>query len=106
MHDILPDADNEPATYNVHIYREMRLRFDGITACSPEEAAQKAEKLSLADAAACEECDGRSFGALVDREGDAEHAQSRHIDFDAKWQRRARRNAMKQDGRSPPRGGA
>ena len=70
-----------PSLYNVHVYRELRLRFDGIKAASQEQAAQIAADLSLADAAECAECDGRIFAALVDVVGDDEYGQSRVIDL-------------------------
>jgi hypothetical protein len=37
-------------TYNVHIYREMKLRFDGIEASTPEAAADHARDLPTEEA--------------------------------------------------------
>ncbi len=70
--------------YNVHIYREMRLRFDGIEAETAEEAAEKAKDMLLAEADDFDECDGRDFAALVDVQGDEEFNRSRTIDFEEK----------------------
>lgn len=67
--------------YNVHIYREMKLRFDNIEADTPEQAAKKAKDMMLSEADDFDECDGRDFAALVDVQGDKEFAQSRTIDF-------------------------
>lgn len=68
--------------YNVHIYREMRLRFDGIEACTPQEAAEQAKDLSLKVADDFDECDGETFAALVDLQSDEEFGQSQTIDFE------------------------
>ena len=56
--------------YNVHIYREMRLCFNGIEADNPKQAAQTATGLSLKVADDLDECDGETFAALVDVVGD------------------------------------
>jgi hypothetical protein len=70
-------------TYNVHIYREMRLVFGGIEAASPEEAAAIARDKPTEDADEFDdECDGETFYALVDVQGDEQHEQSRFIDFE------------------------
>jgi hypothetical protein len=70
-------------TYNVHVYREMRLVFGGIEAASPEEAAAIARNKPTEDADDFDDCDGETFYALVDVQGDKEHEQSRFIDFEA-----------------------
>jgi hypothetical protein len=69
-------------TYNVHIYREMRLRFDNIKADSHEAASAIARSLSLKVADDFDECEGRTFTALVDVVGDDEYADSETIDFE------------------------
>ena len=69
-------------TYNVHIYREMRLVFGGIEAASPEEAAAIARDKLTEDADDFDDCDGETFCALVDVQGDEQHEQSRFIDFE------------------------
>jgi hypothetical protein len=69
-------------TFNVHLYREMRLRFDGIKAVSPEQAAEKAREMHFDDAADWSDCEGESLSALVDVPGDDEFEQSRIIDFE------------------------
>ena len=71
-------------TYNVHIYREMRLVFGGIEAASPEEAAALARDKPTENADESDECDGETFYALVDVQGDEQHEQSRFIDFEPK----------------------
>ena len=68
--------------YNVHIYREMKLRFDGIEAASPEAAANIARDGLTEDADDIERCDGETFAALVDVVGDEDfpgHASSTSI---------------------------
>jgi len=75
--------------YNVHIYREMRLRFDGIEAESPDEAAEKARILHFDEADDWSDCEGESLAALVDVAGDEEYGQSCLIDFEAERQRKA-----------------
>jgi len=71
----------DPTKYHVHVYREMRLYFSGITAASAEAAAQLAAKKPTYDADYVEDCDGTNIAALVDIEGDTEYTQSRVIDF-------------------------
>jgi len=68
--------------YNVHIYREMKLRFDGIDAQSPEAAANIARDGLTEDADDIEPCDGETLAALVDVVGDEDFTRSRFIDFD------------------------
>ncbi|MDY3551445.1 hypothetical protein R5W24_000521 [Gemmata sp. JC717] len=70
-------------TYTVYVYREMRLRFDGIQAESPEQAAEQAKDLSLKVADEIDECEGETLAALVDLDSDEQHEQSRTIDFEA-----------------------
>jgi hypothetical protein len=69
--------------YNVHIYREMRLAFEGIKAESHEEAAAIARDKLTGDADAIDDCEGVTLAALVDVAGDGEYEQSRIIDFEA-----------------------
>jgi hypothetical protein len=68
--------------YNVHIYREMKLKFDGIEAESPEAAANIARDRLTEDADDIDDCDGETFAALVDVAGDEHFTRSRFIDFD------------------------
>lgn len=68
-------------TYNVHIYREMRLYYPGVEADTPEHAAEFASDLSTDMAAFCDDCDGQTLAALVDLDGDEEFVNSRLIDF-------------------------
>jgi hypothetical protein len=75
--------------YIVHIYREMRLTFDGIAADSIEAAASIACGKPTGDADDIDDCEGESFSALVDVAGDAEYEQSRFIDFEPQLQRNA-----------------
>jgi len=75
--------------YNVHIYREMKLRFDGIEAGSPEAAANIARDGLTEDADDMEPCDGETFSALVDVVGDDEFTQSVTIDFESERLRKA-----------------
>jgi hypothetical protein len=73
----------------IHIYREMRLRFDSIEADTSEAAAEKAKHMLLEDAADFDECDGETFAALVDVQGDENYEHSRVIDFEAERHRKA-----------------
>ena len=75
--------------YIVHIYREMRLVFEGIEADTPEAAAAIARDKLTGDADDIESCDGETFAALVDVAGDKEYGQSRTIDFEPERQRKA-----------------
>ena len=68
--------------YNVHIYREMKLKFDGIEAESPEAAAEIARDRLTEDADDIDDCDGETIAALVDVAGDEDFTRSRLIDFD------------------------
>ena len=52
-------------TYNVHIYREMRLFFPGIAARTAEESARLAAERPSDAAQAREDCDGENLAALV-----------------------------------------
>ncbi len=76
-------------TYNVHMYREMRLVFAGIEAATPEAAASIARHKPTEDADEIDDCEGESFSALVDMHGDEEYEQSRVIDFEAELLRKA-----------------
>lgn len=78
-----PAREQQPNTnYTVHLYREMRLRFDGIEAETPEQAAEKVREMHFDDAADWSDCEGESLAALVDVPGDEEYEQSRMIDFE------------------------
>ena len=78
--------------YDVHLYREMRLLFEGIEAGSHEEAAVIAGQRSHEEADFIDDCHGEDFAALVDVTGDESYEQSRFIAFDAE---RLRQNAPK-----------
>ena len=69
-------------TYNVHVYREMRLFFPGIVASTAEEAATLAAEMPSEAAQALEDCDGENLAALVGVIGREDGQQSRMIDFD------------------------
>jgi hypothetical protein len=68
--------------YNVHIYREMLLKYEGIEAATPEQAAEIAGDKPTDDADEIEDCEGYTSTALVDVVGDEEYEQSRWIDFE------------------------
>ncbi len=74
--------------YNVHLYRETRLHFPGITADTPEQAARIAADRPTADAEFIEDCDGDNLAALIDVAGDDEFTQSVTIDFEPERLRR------------------
>jgi hypothetical protein len=69
-------------TYNVHLYREMRLFFPGIGADTPEEAAKLAAEKHFDDAADFSDCEGENLSALVDLVGDEDYSESVTIDLD------------------------
>ena len=69
-------------TYNVHIYREMRLFFPGIVASTAEEAATRAAEMPSGAAEALDDCDGANLAALVGVSGRENCKQNRMIDFD------------------------
>ena len=69
-------------TYNVHIYREMRLFFPGIVASTAEEAATRAAEMPSVAAEALEDCDGENLAALVGVVGREDCKQNQMIDFD------------------------
>jgi hypothetical protein len=69
-------------TYNVHIYREMRLSFPGMVANTAEEAARLAAEMPSSAAEALEDCDGENLAALVGVVDSADGRQSWMIDFD------------------------
>jgi hypothetical protein len=76
-------------TFNVHIYREMRLKFEGIEAKTPGAAAVIARDKLTSDADDLQDCEGENLAALIDVVGDEEFSQSVIIDFEAELQRRA-----------------
>jgi hypothetical protein len=69
-------------TFNVHLYREMRLFFPGIEAPSHEVAASWASQKPDDEAALIDDCDGETLAALVDVAGDEAFEHSRMISFD------------------------
>ena len=75
--------------FNVHIYRELRLLFEGIEADSLAHAAALARDRATSEADEIDDCDGETFSALVDIVGDAQYEQSRMIDFEDERRRRA-----------------
>lgn len=80
--------------YIVHIYREMRLTYDGISASSHDEAARIARDTPTREANDVDDCEGESFGALVDVVGDEKLEHSRMIDFSPERQRKAAANLL------------
>jgi hypothetical protein len=67
----------------------MRLVFSPIVANSPEQAAAIARTLPTEDAASIDDCDGDTFTALVDVDGDDEHENTVLVDFEPERQRKA-----------------
>lgn len=76
-------------TYNVHIYREIRLVFGGIEADTHDAAASIAREKPTEHADDIDDCDGETFYACVDVQGDEQYEQSRWIDFEPERQRKA-----------------
>jgi hypothetical protein len=68
-------------TYNVHLYREMRLYFPSVEAESHEAAAEFARQQPTDRAQQIKDCDGNDHGALVDVDADADHILTKLIDF-------------------------
>jgi hypothetical protein len=75
--------------FNVYLYREMRLRFAGIEADTPEDAAALARDKPTGDADDIEDCNGEDLAALIDVAGDEEFEQSVMIDFEGERIRKA-----------------
>jgi len=75
--------------YNLHIYREMRLFFQGIEAETPEAAARIARDGLTEDADDIEDCDGEDLAALIDVVGDDGFEKSVTIDFGPESLRKA-----------------
>jgi hypothetical protein len=76
--------------YNVHLYREMRLYYQDIQAESPQQAAEFCREFTCEMAAGeALDCDGETFGALVDLQGDVDHFQSVMVDFEGERTRKA-----------------
>lgn len=74
--------------YHVHVYREMKLRFDEIDACSAREAAEKVCDRPLNEADDIDDCDGETFSALVDLVDDEEYEHSRTFDCEPERKRK------------------
>ena len=76
--------------YNVHIYREMRLVFQDIEAETPEQAAETCRDFPAEEACGpAVDCDGETFSALVDVQGDLDCSRSVTVDFPPERQRKA-----------------
>ena len=75
-------------TYDVHIYREMRIRYRDIEADTPEAAAEACR--DRPSGAGCDpvDCDGQTFAAVVDIAGDP-HCDGKDILFEEGQLRRA-----------------
>jgi hypothetical protein len=69
-------------TYNVHIYREMRLFFPGTVASTAEEAARLAAEMPSGAAQALDDCDGENLAALVGVVDSTDCKQRWMIDLD------------------------
>jgi hypothetical protein len=69
-------------TYNVHLYREMRLSFPGIVASTAEEAARLAAEMPSGAAKALDDCDGENLATLVGVVDSTDCKQRWMIDFD------------------------
>ena len=70
-------------TYNVHLYRVMRLFFPGIVANTQEKAAKLAADKLTDEAETIDDCEGISTAALVDRFGDEDFSESVTVDLDS-----------------------
>jgi hypothetical protein len=75
--------------YNVYLYREMRLVYHGIEADAPESAASIARDKPTGDADDIDDCDGETFAAVVDVQGDQDYCQSRTVEFEEERLRKA-----------------
>lgn len=69
-------------TYNVHLYREMRLFFPGIEAESAEQATKLVAEKPTDHAEYTDDCEGETTSALVDLVGDEDFSESVTIDLD------------------------
>jgi len=68
-------------TYNVHLYREMRLFFPGIEADTPEQAAKLVAERAADEAEYTDDCEGATTSALVDLVGDEDFSETVAIDL-------------------------
>jgi hypothetical protein len=75
--------------YNVHIYRQMRLVFKGIEADSHEAAAASVRDKQTDRYDDIADCDGETYYACIDVQGDDGYEQSRWIDFEPERERQA-----------------
>lgn len=75
--------------YTIHLYREMKLRFDDVIAPSAHAAADLAYEMPTGQAAAIGECDGETFSALADLADDENYEHSQMIDYPAERLRQA-----------------
>ncbi|MHC5538738.1 hypothetical protein ACYOEI_10990 [Singulisphaera rosea] len=69
--------------YHVHLYREMRLTFEGIEAETAQAAAAIAHDKPTDEAVAIEDCDGENLAAEITPAGDEMPDQPVTIDFAA-----------------------
>jgi hypothetical protein len=82
------------SSYNVHIYREMRLVFGNINAETPQAAALIARDIPTSEADEIDDCEGESFAALVDEIGDEAEERSVTIEFEGESERRMFRGML------------
>lgn len=75
-------------TYTVHLYRDIRMTFKNIEACSPAAALSIARDGDISDADDVEDS-GKDLAAVIDMDGDADSSRSVTIDFEAERQRKA-----------------
>ena len=75
-------------TYDVHIYREMRILYRNIEADTPEAAAEACRDLPSRQGFDPVDCDGQTFAAVVDIAGDP-HCDGKDILFEEGQLRRA-----------------
>jgi hypothetical protein len=69
-------------TYNVHLYRQMRLYFPNIHADTHSEAATIAAAKDATEANLIDDCDGTNIAALVDVLGDADYENTKLVSLD------------------------
>lgn len=74
--------------YNVHIYRETRILYQDIKADTPEAAAESCRDLPSDAGCDSVDCDGQTFAAVVDTQGDP-HCDGKDILFEEGRLRRA-----------------
>lgn len=80
--------------YNVHVFKEYRVKFEGIEAESPEAAAKIANNMEDKRAIEIEDTEGAGLGYIVDEHGDHDYLNS--ISLNANFEKAPAMNETQQ----------